>query len=315
MAIQSRKNQYLGINAHLNSFLQNVESKWEGFHGNYIVYLTTALNNNLPIQYEAHNERSLQIREHLPMDDYDEGQTRRPKPDVTIVESNPTRPRSQYSSPVSSIGELTAPVVETMDYDPENFLAAVIIREVVEGDLIGRPVVRIELLSPTNKPPGKGYEIYRDKRNAALSSKMPLIEIDFLHQSPPVMINLPSYADHEPNAYPYSITVSDPRPSVQTGLAHHYLFSVDTALPLIDIPLDHGEVLKQFDFGAVYNTVFETMRPYHRYTDYEQLPLHFETYSQNDQERVQRRMAAIRRAVENNLDLDNPIPLNNQDNP
>lgn len=111
MPIKSSKNQYFGINAHLNSVLQSNEGNWAGFHNGYIFELTKVLNAQLPPYYEADNERSLQIDKPL------------------------------------------------VDIDPDEFWAAIVIREMVEGDLHGRSVIRIELLSPINKPLGKDQAV------------------------------------------------------------------------------------------------------------------------------------------------------------
>jgi hypothetical protein len=63
-AIRALKNQYLGINAHLHSLLQN-EGEWNSFHGLHIADLTTTLQAQLlPMGYEANLKRSLQIRRH-----------------------------------------------------------------------------------------------------------------------------------------------------------------------------------------------------------------------------------------------------------
>jgi hypothetical protein len=89
---------------------------------------------------------------------------------------------------------------------------------------------RIELLSPSNKQ-GEGYIQYREKRYAALKSVVALVELDFLHESPPVVKGLPLYPT-EPESYAYNITVSDPTPSFEVGTASTYAFGVDTPIPL-----------------------------------------------------------------------------------
>lgn len=63
MAIQGTKNLYRGINAHLNSLLQNEPGDWEGFHSDHIADLRRLIDAQLPEGYYARNERSLQIRE------------------------------------------------------------------------------------------------------------------------------------------------------------------------------------------------------------------------------------------------------------
>lgn len=63
MPIQSRVNQYRGVNAHFNSYAQNVDDGWSSFHTRYIVALGDVIEANLPSGYELSWETSLQIRE------------------------------------------------------------------------------------------------------------------------------------------------------------------------------------------------------------------------------------------------------------
>ena len=61
-AVQSIKNQYFGINAHLHSFWQGA-GKWHRFHNVHIAHLLVALKAQLiPMGYTAETEESLQIR-------------------------------------------------------------------------------------------------------------------------------------------------------------------------------------------------------------------------------------------------------------
>ncbi len=187
--------------------------------------------------------------------------------------------------------ELTLPILETMDVDAEDLLDAALIYKISADSLMGRPVTRIELLSPTNKPPQDGYFRYRDKRNATLDSRMPLIEIDYLHQSPPVLRKMPVYP--ETGSHAYSIVVSDPRPSLKEGLSHLHGFDVDTPFPLIDVPLEEGEALAAFDFGIAYAATFAETPTYARVVDYAQEPIEVQTYSDADQERIKALIAEI----------------------
>jgi hypothetical protein len=309
MAIRSRKNQYAGINAHLNSWLQNMPGEWESFHASHIVDITRVLNQYLPEGYEARVEKSLQVREVYLTEEGVQEKRRLPQPDITVVDLERTRNRSNLPASLSATAEFVTPVIDTMDIEPDALLNAAIIYRIEEGDVIGRPITRIELLSPANKPPAEGYKKYREKRNSTLSSGMPLVEIDYLHQTTPVAKNLPSYADGEPKAHAYNIIVNDPRPSVQSGLSHVHAFDVDAPICCLDIPLDHHQLVEQFDFGIPYNVTYENTPTYLRVVEYEQEPLRFDLYSPDDQTRIHRRMSAIYDAVQNGVNLDDAAPL------
>lgn len=297
MSGQSAENLYPGVNAHLNSLLQNEPGEWESFHATLIVDLTRSLNRSLPAGYEARNERSLQIREVALKDDAVPVRIRRPQPDVTVFRQ--IAGTGAYQPEASAAVATVAPVLATMDMgdDPEAYLAATVIYRVEADEKFGRPVTRIELLSPTNKPPSTGYHSYREKRNSTLMSAMPLVEIDLLHQQPPVVRTMASYPEHGPGAQPYSMVVSDPRPSIHEGQTYLYPFGVDEVFPPVNIPLDGGDVLTGFTLSEAYNTTFSSTPTYQRIVDYQVLPVRFELYSPEDRQRLRQRMQLIARST------------------
>lgn len=95
MSLFSKRNQYLGVNAHASSWLQNREGEWVSFHHDHITDLTRGLNAILPEGYEARSEHSLQIREITPRSDAPAGKpnghntarSRYPQPDTTIYKT------------------------------------------------------------------------------------------------------------------------------------------------------------------------------------------------------------------------------------
>lgn len=183
------------------------------------------------------------------------------------------------------------------------YLTGLAIREVnTEGEL-GKPITWIELLSPTNKPGGSGFLQYSEKRNLTLRSGIALVEIDYLHESRPVLSRLASYPDGEPKAYPYIILVTNPRPSLQDGQSNVYGCGVDERLPLVDIPLS-GDEQVTLDSRSVYNQSFSSLASYSRRVDYERAPDRLDSYQPGDQERIRRRMAAVVRAYQQGLDLE-----------
>lgn len=289
MAIRSRKNQYIGVNAHLMSYLQtpgreNQPSSWPGFHAQYITYLAEFLNRELPSGYLAVPEQSLQI-----LGEYDEGFSPHEKsiPDLTLF-----RQRAP-SAPAS--GVVLAPTWEILDdlaQPEERFTAAIVIYEQSGVEPWGTPITRIELLSRSNKPGGANYRDYLKKRSAALRALMPLVEIDLLHESRSPVPRSPVYPFAE-RSYPYSVTVSDPRYGGNV-LVQAYGFSVDA--PFRDFPLPlAGKDTLAFNAGAAYQRAFEAV-PWYLVVDYAELPVRFETYSADDQARIRDRMMAVQQA-------------------
>jgi hypothetical protein len=284
MAVRSKKNEYHGVNAHLHSHFQ-VHGGWSSFHTNHISDLSRALNRLLPEGYLVDVEQSLQIKEIHP----DSGEAiSHPEPDITIY-TTPS-PKSEMGSQ-TPFATLTLPLLETVELTEDLYYSAVVIYKVLEDDTLGRPIARLEVLSPTNKF-GSGYVLYREKRNIALKSGVRLIEIDYLHQTESPVKGLPSYPRKQPGAYPYVVTVSDPTPDLEQGTAMIYAFHVDEPIPTITIPLAESDRI-DLDLNAVYQETFASLTAYSYRVDYEQLPERFETYSVEDQERIRARMVAV----------------------
>jgi hypothetical protein len=167
---------------------------------------------------------------------------------------------------------------------------AVMIRELLPQRRLGRIVAQIELLSPSNKPGGAGYETYSVKRANAIADGLPLIEIDYLHESPPILPALPAYPD-QPGAFPYSVLVSDPRPDWRGGRARAYGFVVDEVITIFPVPLLGDETLI-FDLNPVYQHTFHAGR-WADICDYAGPPERFGRYRSADQARIEAVMARV----------------------
>lgn len=172
-------------------------------------------------------------------------------------------------------------------------LNSIIIYQSDSDKILSQPLTHIELLSPSNKPGGLHFENYKRQRLQTMEGGLNLVEIDFLHQSPPVIHGLPDYSKGEKSACAFAIFVSNPQPTLQSGTVSIYSFGVDDQLPIINIPLVGTDVVK-VDFGTAYNRTFESSRFFRLVVDYEREPVQFERYTPADRERIQQRLAAIR---------------------
>jgi hypothetical protein len=306
--VRSAKNQYQGINAHLHSYWQ-AEGGWNGFHTAHIGDLGKTLKARLlPMGYTADLEPSLQIRRL----DHPIGE---PESDVTIYDLDPVRSRQPHSphSPRSEV--LVLPIPELLNERPlsEKQFQAVAIYELSPGKR-GQPVAWIELLSPSNKGSSQDAETYREKRSKLLQSGIVFVEVDYLHESAPTLHKVADYRARKgqtslPGSHPYRIAVMDPRPRFVEGLGHVVEFDVDAPIPIIDIPLNAGDMLG-FDFGVPYAKTFEEMLYGAEFVDYSQFPVRFDRYSLDDQARIAGRMLAVLEAARDGVDLENrPFPV------
>ena len=171
--------------------------------------------------------------------------------------------------------------------EPE-YLRAVVI---MHGDSFGRykPVTRIELLSPANKPPGSHANQYQVSRAETLLSGIHMVEIDYLHERRFPVERISSYPDRALGSLPYNFLVSLGEREERQGQVLRYGCAVDETLPLIPIPLLKGAL--KLDLNGVYKRTFGSNPAYGEdIVDYATLPLGMHTYSEEDQARILKRM-------------------------
>jgi hypothetical protein len=296
--VNTINNQYLGVNAHLHSYLQH-QGEWNGFHTIHISHLAITLQAQLRLMgYEARAEQSLQIRRAGQVIGY-------PRSDVTIYDPITDRPPQTASSAPTNVGEvvMSIPTLLNLREDDIEYYRAIGIYEIKTNRAEQRqPVVWIELLSPANKPTGSHFPDYKQKRAEILQSGVVFVEIDYLHHYPPAFESLPNYRLLEPDSHPYRITILDPRPDFFAGQGRSRQFNVDDPIPTMTIPLNAGDALP-FDFGTPYHKTFVEMF-YGDKVDYAQLPDAFDFYNPDDQTRIVQRMLAVLKAAQTGTDLE-----------
>jgi len=308
--VRSVKNQYLGINAHLHSYWQ-AGGDWGEFHASYIIDLSRALKAQLaPLGYVAGIQKSIQIRRENTDDS-------KPKSDVTIYDTHPTRPFMAAQPPLGGAYDMVLDLPEVLEEEDDSaeFRALAIYEANPDpADNLGEPVAWIEILSPSNKPGGQHAQIYKSKRRKLLDSAIVFVEIDYLHESPPTFDRIPRYRSRtrnnvgSTNAHPYRILVIDPRPLISQGKLYTYQFDVDQPIPIVTIPLSASDVL-EFDFGRSYHRTLQDEMFAYMHVSYEQLPVNFNRYSKDDQQRIAARMIAVLEAAKNGIDLETgPFP-------
>jgi hypothetical protein len=283
MPLKAHDNLYRGVNAHLHSLFQ-AKGGWASFHTQHIGHLAEAINALLPAGYLVDVEQSLQLKEIHP----DTGERLlRPEPDLTVYATSATTGKPHTSD--GPAATLILPLLQTVELTEDVYFPAVLIYETREDAILGRPLTRIELFSPSNKF-GGGAWLYREKRLAALSSGLRLVEIDYLHETEPHALGFPSYPRQHPDAFAYNAIISDPTPTLEAGHTWFYGFGVDEPMPILPIPLLGSEAI-QVDMGAVYRRTFGSLAAYSHRVDYALLPERFERYRADDQARIRAVMA------------------------
>ncbi|MEG4810661.1 DUF4058 family protein [Microcoleus sp. F8-D3] len=109
-------------------------------------------------------------------------------------------------------------------------------------------VTVIEVLSPTNKRPGKGREMYEAKRERVFGSHTHLVEIDLLRSYQP----LPVFGNDIEASYRILVSRGNQRP-----LADLYLFNLPDMIPQFPLPLRAGDAEPIVDLQALLNGVYD----------------------------------------------------------
>lgn len=218
------------------------------------------------------------------------------KPDVTIARLDMTS--SVFpKQPITGLPTIELEAEKAIDTE-EAYYSAVAIRQVTSQNQIGQIVAWLELLSPSNKRGGSGEAQYQHKRRQALYGGIVLIELDYLHHTPPIMRRIPSYLDGHEGACPYYISLIDPRPNLKIGKMRVYGFGVDTPIPTIEIPLLNQDKIV-VDFDSLYQRTFTSLRAYSLRADYDQLPHPIEAYHPHDRQKIE---ALMKRAISASTD-------------
>lgn len=106
----------------------------------------------------------------------------------------------------------------------------------------------LEVLSPTNKRPGRGRRIYEDKRMDVLATRTHLVEIDLIRTGEP----MPIMGNGSASAYRILVSRGDRRPN-----ATLYAFGVRQAIPTFPLPLKPEDQEPIVDIGRLLHDLYD----------------------------------------------------------
>ncbi len=109
-------------------------------------------------------------------------------------------------------------------------------------------VTVIEVLSPTNKRPGKGREMYEQKREKVFGSRTHLVEIDLLRSYQP----LPVFGNDIEASYRILVSRANQKP-----WADLYLFNLPDMIPGFPLPLRAGDAEPIVDLQGLLNGIYD----------------------------------------------------------
>jgi hypothetical protein len=240
----------------MNPYLE-APGRWQEFHSRLIVATLAVsakqraddLGPKLRPKYRAAVE--LRIYE-----DASDELTLIGRPDTTVFRAMPsTEPTTSLLTGVATV----EPVIVEVPLPEEIRERYLEIREVASGEV----VTTLELLSPSNKRPGKGRSLYEEKRLAILGSRTHLVEVDLIRTFNP----LPIRGNVQPSTYRILVSRSHDRPR-----AALYPFGMANPIPPIPIPLKPTEPEPTLDLQSLLQQVYDRAG-YDLEIDYAQDPI------------------------------------------
>ncbi len=160
----------------------------------------------------------------------DESTTRHNLSLKTEIDDYHERERIDISASTRDVSDPTSVLPVTNLFINDDEILAISIRK---GDVL---VTCIELMSPACLYPGTHYYPYLIGRSQSLREQVKLVEIDYLHERRPPVLEVPDYTHHEAGSYPYSILVSQMKTATGPGHTEVYAFWVEEPIPVVGIP-------------------------------------------------------------------------------
>lgn len=216
---------------------------WHPFHTRLVVTLADVIERVLPPDYYV----SVEERTYVASEPA-KGAFR--LPDTAVLERPGREIVPAVSSSRNSAGvEVLVPLPDAIR---ERYL------QVRAADGSRELISIIEVLSPTNKTPGRDRDDYLIKRGGILGSETSLIEIDLLRAG----TRMPSSGGPEQTDYQVLICRACMRPRAQL-----LAFGVREPIPSFPLPLRPGEVEPEVPLADAVSQVYERGR-YHLQIDY-----------------------------------------------
>jgi len=208
---------------------------WPGVHNELIVYLRDQLRPLLAPRYIA----ALDARVYIEMP------PRQFIPDVVIRKDS-----GRSRGGVQAVAEIDE--AETVEFLANQIEEAYI--QILDKQSDQRVVTVIEVVSPSNKTPGEGRELYLKKQRQVIASDVHLVEIDLLRAGQHVL-SVPEWVARDRGPYDYLICVN--RAGRPRCLYTMYRRRLRDRLPRIGIPLAEPDPDVPLDLQAALERVYE----------------------------------------------------------
>jgi hypothetical protein len=221
----------------------NLESNrlWRGVHHLLISGLNAQLNSLLPPPYVARIEERVYIQEELRNIYPDVAVARRPSTDTYSSLATLERPRS--SGQTTSV-RIPLPSQRVREAFLEIFLV---------GDT-ERLITVVEVLSPTNKIPGTGWDEYRRKQRELQERGINLLEIDLLRYGAETVLAPMNVLREQGGTWDYLVSLYR---AMNPGECEVWAISLRNTLPVVTVPLTGGTPEVAVDLQSILNRVYD----------------------------------------------------------
>ena len=229
-----------------------LELFWRDVHASMIIYIRDQLQGQLPPPLVARAEEDVFV-------DTDEDSPGMVRPDVEVVEdSKPAAGEGGTAILAPPIAVATPVLLRVPEPEVDRHI------EITDPRSGGRVITAIEVLSPSNKLPGRGRDAYRSKQRDFLTGGVNLVEIDLIRAGN-WAFSIDEGVMAPAKRAPYMVCVFRATKSGERAL---YKLPLRERLPRIAIPLRPRDTDVVLDLQQSIDEVYERGR-YDR-TDYRQ---------------------------------------------
>ncbi len=200
-----------------------LEQYWRDVHAGLVIYARDQIQPALPGTLRARVEERVYVESETRIE-------RSLSPDVRVVQRK-RKTAGRGSAQAASV--IAEPLLISMEDEPvsESYL------EIIDVSSGNRVVTVIEFLSPSNKTPGEGQDLYLKNQKEIRASTTSLVEIDLTRQGRRVLL-LPPERIPPPHRTTYQVCV---RRGYRPSPVEIYDLPLRQRLPVIGVPLRERE--------------------------------------------------------------------------
>ncbi len=216
-----------------------LERFWGDVHSRLVTYACDQIQDRLPAALIARIEERVYVESPA-------GPGRSMYPDVRVVEHGRGQPQSAPALNGIAVAEPELAFVPTDEPVTETFV------EIIDPRSGHRVITAIEFLSPTNKGPGPGQDLYLKKEKELRQAGVSLVEIDLVRSGQRILAGAPNLIP-DPHQTAYVVCV---RRGWRPNPLEFYRLPLRERLKVIRIPLREADADVPLDLQALVDQAY-----------------------------------------------------------